>query len=188
MTRDFLLYEQKYLLLHPLAPPPSTNKKNLPRDFPIEHARLRQMPWITGLFVAATASYGFTLMPRENSVLVSRPGWIVVPLALQFLIAAASNAIFAINTTLVSDLSPGKGASSTAINNLVRCSMGAAGVALVERMIAALGVCAAFLGLSLLVTALGVLVAVEWHWGMQWRSEREFAKEAVVVEKHRASV
>ena len=178
MTRDFLSYERQYLLDRPSAPPPSKNRKAIPGDFPIEHARLRQTPWITSVFVVATAVYGFTLLPAEQMALVSRPGWIAVPLTLQFVIAAASNAVFAINTTLVADLCPGKGASSTAINNLVRCSMGAVGVGLVDVMLRLMGAGATFLGLSLLVVTMGVLVTVEWSWGMQWRAEREWRRNA----------
>ena len=81
----------------------------------------------------STGIYGFTL---SSTTLTSRPGWIAVPLLLQFLIAATSNALFAINQTLLSDLCPGKGASSTAINNLVRCGLSAVGVAFIEQMIA----------------------------------------------------
>ncbi|OAA40162.1 Major facilitator superfamily transporter [Beauveria brongniartii RCEF 3172] len=127
MTREFWAAERAYLERHPTAAPPSKNKKDLPEDFPIEHARLRHVPWITVLFTLATAAYGFTVLQPSRLSLVSKPGWIVVPLALQFVIAATSNAIFAINTTLVADLCPGSGASSTAINNPVRCGMAALG-------------------------------------------------------------
>ncbi|KAK1750996.1 major facilitator superfamily domain-containing protein [Echria macrotheca] len=184
MTRDFLSHEQQYLRSYPSAPPPSENKKNIPLAFPIEHARLRQMPWITALFVLSTAAYGFALLPPAQSAVTTRPGWIVVPLVLQFLIAATSNAVFAINTTLVADLTPGKGASGAAVNNLVRCSMGAAGVGVVDSMIAFLGVGVTFLGLGLMVAALGVLVVVEWCWGMEWRGDRE-RRRVKVVEKRR---
>lgn len=173
MTRDFLALERDYLSANPDAPPPSKNKKALPLDFCIEHARLRQVPWITGLFVAATAMYGFSLLPPDQWALTGSRGWIAVPLALQFLIAATSNAVFAVNTTLVSDLCPGKGAGSAAVNNLVRCTMGAVGVGLVDGMLGLVGVSAAFVGLALLVIAASVLLAVEWGWGMQWRGDRE---------------
>jgi hypothetical protein len=39
------------------------------------------------------------------------------------------------NSALVIDLLPGKSASATAVNNLMRCSMGAAGVAVVQLVI-----------------------------------------------------
>jgi hypothetical protein len=165
----------------PFAVPPSKNTKDFPLDFPIEHARLRHAPWISILFIAATALYGFTVLPASQLSLVAAPGWIAVPLVLQFFIAATSNAIFAINTTLVADLCPGMGASATAINNLVRCGMGALGVGLIDLMLGAFGAAATFLGLGILTAAMGVLLFVEWTWGMQWRNERR--KEQLVVSK-----
>ncbi|KID96158.1 Major facilitator superfamily transporter, partial [Metarhizium majus ARSEF 297] len=172
MTREFVRSERVYLQRHPSATPPSRNKKDLPPNFPIEHARLRHAPWISALFIVATALYGFTVLPAAQLSIVARPGWIAVPLALQFLIAATSNAVFAINTTLVADLCPGMGASATAINNLVRCGMGAVGVGLVDSMLGTLGAAATFLGLGILTVGIGVLLYVEWIWGMQWRNER----------------
>lgn len=176
MTREFINYEREYLFKNPHSPLPSKNKKDLPADFPIEHARLRHTPWITALFTISTAIYGFTVLPAAQLPLVSRPGWIAVPLTLQFIIAATSNAVFAINTALVSDLCPGKGAGATAINNLVRCSLGALGVGFVDAMIGSFGSAASFLGLGLLTAAMGVLLAMEWSWGMHWRNQREQAK------------
>lgn len=117
MTRDFLAAQNAYLASHPGA---KITSKSLPADFPIEHSRLRHIPWITIVLVASVGFYGFTLLPAAQlGTMASSPGWIVLPLALQFLIAATSNAVFAINTTLVSDLCPGRGASATAVNNLV---------------------------------------------------------------------
>lgn len=137
------------------------------------------MPWITLLFVVSTAIYGFTVLPVDlMPPQAANPAWIALPLFLQFLIAATSNAVFAINTTLVSDLCPGKGASSTAINNLVRCSMGAIGVGVIDPMLALVGRAGTFVALGLLVLSMSVLNAVEWYWGMQWRQEREVKKNA----------
>lgn len=137
------------------------------------------MPWITLLFVVSTAIYGFTVLPVDlMPPQAANPAWIALPLFLQFLIAATSNAVFAINTTLVSDLCPGKGASSTAINNLVRCSMGAVGVGVIDPMLAFVGRAGTFVALGLLVLSMSVLNAVEWYWGMQWRQEREVKKNA----------
>jgi len=169
MTADYKAAEQAYKASHNLPPTHKLPAKNVPTDFPIEHTRLRHLPWIAAIFTISTATYGFTL---SFPSLTSRPGWIVVPLILQFLIAATSNAIFALNQTLVSDLCPGKGASSTAINNLVRCGLGAVGVAFAETLIAAAGTGAAFLGLALVTVFCAPLVVVNWYFGMDWRARR----------------
>ncbi|KAK7182545.1 major facilitator superfamily transporter [Paraphaeosphaeria sporulosa] len=169
MNKSYVETELKYKETHNLPADYKLTKMAIPADFPIEHARLRHTKWITVIFVLSTCLYGFSLsFPR----LVSRPGWITVPLTLQFLIAATSNAIFAVNQTIVSDLCPGKGASSTAINNLIRCSMGAGGVAFIEQMIAAMGVGTAFLGLGLVTIGVVPLAVVHWYWGPGWRRER----------------
>ncbi|KAF1915760.1 hypothetical protein BDU57DRAFT_433584, partial [Ampelomyces quisqualis] len=144
-------------------------KQSVPVDFPIEKARLKHIPWITAVFIVSIMAYGIAV---GDTSLTKLPGWIAVPLILQFLIAASSNAVFAISQTLVSDLCPGKGASSTAINNLVRCSMGAVGVAVVNRMIMAMGSAPTFAGLGLLTIAVFPLSAVQWYWAMSWRAKR----------------
>ena len=169
MTRDYKAAEVAYKIANNLPPTHKLPAKNVPTDFPIEYARLRHLPWIAGLFAASTAAYGFSL---ADATFTSKPGWIAVPLVLQFLIAATSNAVFAFNQTLVSDLCPGKGASSTAINNLVRCGLGAIGVAFVETMVADVGPAAAFLGLALITVAVSPSAVVNWYWGQEWRAAR----------------
>ncbi len=70
-----------------------------PQD-PVDHSRLRRCYWRLRLYPA--------LSPGQLP-LVSSPGWIALPLVLQFIIAATSSAVLAINTTLVSDLCPRQG-------------------------------------------------------------------------------
>jgi len=180
MTNDYKAAEVAYKITHNLQMTHKLPNKNLPADFPLEHARLRSLGWVTGLFTASTALYGFSL---ADPTLTSKPGWIIVPLALQFLIAATSNAVFAVNQTLVSDLCPGKGASSTALNNLVRCGLGAIGVAFVETMIRDVGPPAAFLGLAFITVAVAPLAVVNWFLGQGWRAARLEKQEKMEEEK-----
>lgn len=168
LNRSFKRAEANYRTQHDPFTFHGTKANSLPANFPIERARLRHLFWITPLFIASTAAYGFSL---SSPSLAQRRGWIVVPLFLQFVIAATSNAVFAINQTLVSDLCPGKGASSTAINNLFRCSIGAVGVALIDAMISAMGVGSAFAALGLVTIIVSPLCVFQWYWAMQWRIE-----------------
>ncbi|KAK0612793.1 major facilitator superfamily domain-containing protein [Bombardia bombarda] len=168
MTSDFLAAETSYKLTHNL-PPTFKIAKSIPADFPIEHARLRHLAWISALFTLSVGCYGFTL---TFPALLARPGWIALPLAVQFIIAATSNAVFALNQTIVADLCPGRGASATAVNNLVRCGLGAAGVAVVDVLISSAGVAAAFVGLALITVACAPLAVMNWYWGMEWRGRR----------------
>ncbi|KAH8680694.1 major facilitator superfamily transporter [Xylariales sp. PMI_506] len=169
MTRDYLAAEAAYKQSHNMAADEKLPAKALPLDFPIEHARLKNIPWIAAAFTISVALYGFSLAFPE---LTSLTGWIAVPLILQFFVAATSNAVFAVSQTLVTDLCPGKGASSTAVINLVRCGLAAVGVGFAENMIAAVGPAFSFLGLSLLIVFFAPLLVVHWYWGPEWRETR----------------
>ncbi|KXH68340.1 major facilitator superfamily transporter [Colletotrichum salicis] len=169
VTKDYLEAEEEYKTSHNITGTEKLSGKNTPAEFPIERARLRRLPWIVLIFVASTGGYGLSL---NFPSITSRSGWIAVPLVLQFFIAATSNAVFALNQTLVTDLCPGKGASATAINNLVRCGLGAIGVALVDNFVATTGPGVAFLGLALVTVAVGPLAVIHWYWGQTWRAAR----------------
>jgi MFS family permease len=176
MTRDFRACENAYKADKGLPSDYTIPTKAIPADFPIEHARLRNLWWIVSLFIASIMGYGFALgggVPRSVS---SRAGYIAIPLALQFIIAATSNAVFAANQTLVSDLCPGKGASATAINNLVRCTLGAVGVAIIDIMIAKLGPEYAFLTLAIFMACCAPLAVLTWFFGQRWRGKRSVSK------------
>lgn len=169
LNRDFAAASQAYKMAHDLPDSHELSPKKIPVDFPVERLRLRRLPWALALFVFTLAGYGFSL---SFPAVYRRPGWIALPLTLQFLIAASANAMFSINQTLVADLCPGKGASSTGINNLVRCTLAAVMVAFVEEMINTLGAGATYLGLAFLVIAFAPLFIANWLWGMQWRSSQ----------------
>lgn len=180
MTRDFKKYEKDYLRAHPGAPPPSKTSSTFALDFPIEHARLRQIPWISFVVAMATGLYGFSVLTTDELPFAAArsPAWIAVPLVLQFLVSAAANAIFSINQTLVADLYPGMGAGVTAVNNMMRCGMGAAGVAVVDPMLRALGPAGTFLTLGTVILASSMSLVLEWFNGMNWRVEKDEAKRA----------
>lgn len=184
MTKHYQEAEKAYKTRHAIPETQSLPVKMLPSDFPIESARLRSLPWISLVFAASVGIYGFTL---AFDSLVALKGWIFVPLTVQFFIAATSNAVFAMNQTLVSDLCPGKGASSTAINNLVRCGLAAVGVSFMERMITALGPAAAFLGLASVIIACAPLPIAHSVWGPGWREARmRKAEEDMLKESNKA--
>lgn len=166
MNRDFAAASKAYKMAHDLPDSHELSPKNVPPDFAVERVRLRRLPWALALFVFTLAGYGFSM---SFPSVYHRPGWIALPLTLQFLISMSANAMFSINQTLVADLCPGKGASSTGINNLVRCTLAAVMVAFVEEMIQTLGVGATYLGLAFLVIGSTPLFIANWLWGMEWR-------------------
>lgn len=70
------------------------------------------------------------------------------------------------------DFFPGRSASATAVNNLVRCTVGAAGVSAIQPLINQVGETLAFPILAGITLALTPLIAVEWIYGEGWRAQR----------------
>ncbi|KAJ5360131.1 Major facilitator superfamily domain general substrate transporter [Penicillium concentricum] len=153
--------EREYCQRHNLPIDTRINLKSHP-DFPIEYARMRNTWWITAIFIVCVAVYGVSLRTH-----------LAVPIILQFIIAYGSTAIFTINSALVIDLYPGASASATAVNNLMRCLIGAAGVAAVQPIIDALTAEFAFLMLAGITIVMVPLLMVEMKWGYGWRLERQ---------------
>lgn len=158
---DYRRTEKEYKQAHNLPHSTTLNKKAL-SDFPIEKARLRSSYPLITTFILTTALYGYSI----------RSHILALPLILQFFIAYTATAIFTQNSALVVDLYPGKSASATACNNLIRCLIGAVGVAVVQYAIDGVGVGPCFLLLAGLTAVVTPCVWVELRWGMEWRRER----------------
>ena len=69
------------------------------------------------------------------------------------------------------------------MNNLIRCSVGAAGVAVVDIVINSLGAGFTFLLFAGLTGLASPLLAVEWIYGHRWRAERMSRLKAQEDEK-----
>jgi MFS family permease len=158
---DYKIVENQYRKEMGIPDDTPLNKKEL-FDFPIEKSRMRNIWWIILIFVFATALYGFSLGLNT----------IAIPLVLQFFIAYSATAVFSLNSALVIDLYPGASASATAVNNLMRCSVGAAGVAVVQLIIDAIGEGPTFLLFALITALSSPLLVLEWFFGQRWREER----------------
>lgn len=130
-------------------------------DFPIELARMRNTWWIIALFIITTAVYGVSIRTH-----------LAVAILLQYFIAFCSTGIFTINSAFVIDLYPGASASATAVNNLMRCLIGAAGVAVVQPIIEALTAEYTFVLLAGITVAMTPLLWVEQRFGASWRFAR----------------
>jgi MFS family permease len=179
MDHDYKTVERQYRQQKGIPADTPLNKKELV-DFPIEKSRLRNIWWIIAVFVLTVALYGFSL-PLNI---------IAIPLVLQFFIAYTATAVFSFNSALVIDLYPGASASATAVNNLMRCSVGAAGVAVVQLVIDAIGSGPTFALFAGITVVLSPLLVVEWFNGERWRGERkerlrakEEQKKAMDMEK-----
>jgi MFS family permease len=161
MDYDYKTVEARYRMAKGISPTTPLNKKELV-DFPVEQSRMRNVWWIIIIFVLTTGMYGYSLS------LNSLP----LPLILQFFIAYSATAVFSLNSALVIDLYPGASASATAVNNLMRCSVGAAGVAGIQPIIDSIGAGPAFLLLAGITVLLSPLLLAEWFYGAGWREER----------------
>lgn len=95
-----------------------------------------------------------------------------------FTVSSTATAVFNINSALIIDLFPsGQSARATAMNNLMRCSVGALGVSLVDPLISRAGRRLAFIILAALTAGMTPLLWVEARWGKKWRMEREKRRE-----------
>jgi hypothetical protein len=98
---------------------------------------------------------------------------IAIPLVLQFSIAYSATAVLALNSALVVDLYPGASVSATAVNNLMRCSVGGAGVAVVQLIIDAIGARPTFLLFALIMALLSPLLVLEWFFWSTVENKRD---------------
>lgn len=172
MDHNFRMVEKHYRRNHQI---PAHIKIKGDQSFPYERARLSPMPYLSGVFIIVTALYGASYELNDvNRKAVSN---LIISLVLQFFIAFTATAIFSINSAMMVDCFPSKGAGATAVNNLARCSLGAVGVSVVQPMINAIRIRNTFVVLAAIVALCSPLVWVEWKWGEKWRSEREKRKE-----------
>lgn len=172
MDHNFRIVEKHYRRQHQI---PDDVKIKGDQCFPYERARLSPMPYLSGVFIIVTALYGASY--ELNDVNRKAVANLIISLVLQFAIAFTATAIFSINSAMMVDCFPSKGAGATAVNNLARCSLGAVGVSVVQPMINAMRIRNTFVVLAAIVALCSPLVWVEWKWGEKWRTDREKRKE-----------
>ena len=133
------------------------------RNFPLEKARI-QVIWPLLYFgIAAVLSYGWAI--EKNAHLAA-------PLVLTFVIGLSFTGAFNVMSIMLVDLYPYSSATATAANNLVRCSMGAAGTAVIIQMIDGMGRGWCFTFIAAVIFFASPLLWVETKWGPQWREQR----------------
>ncbi|KAI9507807.1 major facilitator superfamily domain-containing protein [Russula earlei] len=137
-------------------------------SFPIETARLQAFPYIIFVYVACVIGFGWSLHWRVT---------IAVPLILQFIIGLAAIAIMNPIQTLLVDLVPIQGSSITACNNIVRCTMGAGMVSIINPILVALGNGWAYTLLGGLCVLVSPLLYIDVRWGPMWRERRRIKEQ-----------
>ena len=166
LDRDYNTVESRYKANHDIEKDSKLKfKHNF--DFPIERARLRNMWWVTLLFIGATIGYGFSLPSKH----------IAIPLAMQFLVAFGATAILLTNGVLISDLCPENLVSVTAIINLVRYCTGALAVGVVQLLFVRFDTRYTFLIFALTTLVVTPILVIQWMFGVKWRMEEKNQSE-----------
>lgn len=180
LDRDMQRAEADYRRAKKIPDKQQLKPKQCP-DFPLERARLAKIPILVGSFVTFTAGYGVSYLsePADTDDLITQ-------LVMQFFMAATSAAVLNTNQTSMTDLFPGNSASAVALNNLVRCSLGAVGVGVVDRLIAAVGPMPTFVGAAVVALLATPLTLINSRWGMKWRLERQ-KRQAMQEERDNSS-
>ena len=137
------------------------------KNFPLERARLSLMPYFSLIFVISLGLYGpsYELFDLRKHFAVN----LAASLGLQFLIGFTATAVFNINSIMMVDIFPDSPAVATAVNNLCRCLLGAAGVSAIQPLIDAVRIRNAFLILTGLAILLSPLMWMQWRLAQKWR-------------------
>ncbi|KAF2818556.1 MFS general substrate transporter [Ophiobolus disseminans] len=143
-------------------------KKAAGEHFTIEYARLRIMPFYLVLFIICVISWGWAIQARAH---------MAVPLIIGVFLGWTSMGILNTTMTLNIDILQSRSSGATACTNLVRCSLAAIMISVIDRMTSAWGdgwtytfwggICALLLPLMLL----------EIRMGPVWRGKREAAEQ-----------
>ncbi|KAI0319770.1 MFS general substrate transporter [Amylostereum chailletii] len=133
-------------------------------SFPIEVARLRLLPVFLLVVTICVAGYGWCM--QANVALAG-------PLILQIIIGFSVVGIMNTISTILIDLFPTQGSSITACNNLVRCSLGATLVSVIDIITNALKPGWTYVVLAAMCVAVAPLLFIEMAYGPVWRGRRQ---------------
>lgn len=160
-----------------LGKPVVRNRQDDLTDFPIETARLQVALPMLYLGAAGVIAYGW---------LVEANTGIAGPCVCMFLFGYAMVAGFNVMNILLVDIFPGRPASATAANNLVRCWMGAGASAVVIPLVDAIGIGWTCTLAGLIWAVFSPLLLMLMRYGPKWRKEQK-EKDATKVAKVAAS-
>ena len=151
-------------------------------SFPIEKARLRSIWYFVAISTACTIGYGWTLQTRtvrsdrhpidQLPLLILSTQHLAAPLILQFICGLTVTGTFNVCNTLIVDLHPDSPATASASVSIVRCSVAAIGVSILQFILDGLGPGWTFTLFGALGGATAPMLWAEWHSGMAWRNER----------------
>ncbi|CAD0109699.1 unnamed protein product [Aureobasidium uvarum] len=140
------------------------NKQQDMTEFPLEKARLEIAMPLFYLGALTILGYGWVMDKH-----VSLAG----PIVLLFFMGYALTAAFQVYNILIVDIYPGKPATASAANNIVRCEMGAATSAAIVPMAKAMGNGWAYTLLAFLLIAYSPALLWTMKSGVQWRRAKK---------------
>jgi MFS family permease len=138
------------------------------KGFPIERARLLVAFPLLVLGVCALLCYGWIMEVNAH---------LAAPLVMHFIMGFCLTGAFNVMSVMIIDYYPMSPSTATAANNLIRCLMGAAGTAIIEIMISAMGRGWCFTFVAAVVAGLSPLLWVLLKWGPGWREARRVKME-----------
>lgn len=144
------------------------NKQQDMTEFPLEKARLEVAMPLFYLGALTILGYGWVMDKH-----VSLAG----PIMLLFFMGWALTAAFQVYNILIVDIYPGKPATASAANNIVRCEMGAATSAAIVPMAKAMGNGWAYTLLAFLLIAYSPALLLTMRSGIRWRRVKKQKQE-----------
>ncbi|KAK6008363.1 hypothetical protein QM012_000266 [Aureobasidium pullulans] len=144
------------------------NKQQDMTEFPLEKARLEVAMPLFYLGALTILGYGWVMDKH-----VSLAG----PIILLFFMGYALTAAFQVYNILIVDIYPGKPATASAANNIVRCEMGAATSAAIVPMAKAMGNGWAYTLLAFLLIAYSPALLLTMKSGIKWRRAKKQKQE-----------
>jgi MFS family permease len=132
--------------------------------FPIEHARSRWSVTIIAVSLCFVVGYGWVVERRVHPA---------VPLLFQAYLGCKCTVVHQTYSALIVDVFPDRPGTAAAANNITRCALAAAGVAMLDPLVSALGYGWVFTLLGLFDAASCTLAVVALRrWGRGWRDMR----------------
>ncbi|KAK0711964.1 major facilitator superfamily transporter [Lasiosphaeris hirsuta] len=132
--------------------------------FPIEHARSRGSITIIAVSMCVVVGYGWAVERRVHAA---------VPLAFQAYMGCKCTVLLQTYSALVVDVFPDMPGAAAAANNIARCLLAAAAVAVLQPLVGAMGYGWVFTLLGLFdATSCILAVLVLRRWGREWRDRR----------------
>lgn len=133
-------------------------------DFPIERARSRGSFLMLTMSICALAAFGWAVQRKVHPA---------IPLLLQCYIGALCTVLHQVYSALLVDIFPDRPGTAAASNNITRCALSAAAVAVLQPLVGTIGRAWFFTLVALLDGGLCVIAVVALRrWGKRWRNRR----------------